>query len=49
MPRVIDGEYMLADTMFTGINYAAVSVGVAIQLGARPGYYDWLALYAQGE
>ena len=46
MPRVIDGEYMLADTMFTGINYAAVSVGVAIQLGARPGYYDWLALYA---
>ena len=25
MPRVIDGEYMLADTMFTGINYAAVS------------------------
>lgn len=45
-PELIDGEYMVTDSLGTGIRYAALSVGVAIQLGARPGYYDWLALYA---
>ena len=40
---VIDGDFMLRDDHW---RYASLSVGVAIALGARPGYYDYLALYA---
>ncbi|MCM1483519.1 MAG: ABC transporter permease [Muribaculaceae bacterium] len=45
-PPLIDGSYMVRDSLNEGIGYAALSVGVAMQLGARPGYFDWLALYA---
>lgn len=39
---VIDGDFTLRDDHW---RYASLSVGVAIALGARPGYYDYLALY----
>lgn len=39
---VIDGDFILQDDHW---HYASLSVGVAIALGARPGFYDYLALY----
>lgn len=40
---VIDGTFALGDSTE---RLASLSVGVAVNLGARPGYYDYLALYA---
>ncbi len=40
---VIDGTFALGDSIE---RLASLSVGVAVNLGARPGYYDYLALYA---
>lgn len=44
--HVIDSE--LLDSLADGGGYrcAALSVGVASRLGARPGFYDWLGIYA---
>lgn len=40
---VIDGSFALGDSTE---RYASLSVGVAVNLGAHPGYYDYFALYA---
>lgn len=40
---VIDGSFALGDS---AERYASLSVGVAVNLGAHPGYYDYFALYA---
>ena len=40
---VIDGSFILSDSIY---NYANLSVGVAVGLGAHPGYYDYFAIYA---
>ena len=42
---VIDGEF-LPESDGHGNSLATLGVGAAISLGAHPGYYDWLRLYA---
>lgn len=42
---VVDGEYK-PQYYPDSISCAALSVGVAARLGAQPGYYEWLGVYA---
>lgn len=41
---MIDGEFLPSEDIH-GHALASVGVGVALSLGAHPGYYDWLRLY----
>lgn len=41
---LIDGEFFAGHDLH-GHHLATLGVGVAINLGAHPGYYDWLNLY----
>lgn len=43
---IIDGELNLDASTDSAMRFATLSIGVATRLGARPGYFDWFAIYA---